>query len=49
MLEGVDAPTELLHAVAVHHDLRSARTAEAAALYHANQLDAVSATRPIPD
>jgi 3'-5' exoribonuclease len=38
---------ELLHAVAVHHDLRSARTAEAAALYHANQLDAVAATRPV--
>jgi 3'-5' exoribonuclease len=49
MLEEVGAPTELLHAVAVHHDLRSARTAEAAALYHANQLDAVAATRPIPD
>ena len=49
MLEAADAPAELLHAVAVHHDLRSARTAEAAALYHANQLDAVSATRPIPD
>jgi len=39
--------TELLHAVAVHHDLRSARTAEAAVLYHANQLDAVAATRPV--
>jgi 3'-5' exoribonuclease len=38
---------ELLHAVAVHHDLRSARTAEAAVLYHANQLDAVAATRPV--
>jgi 3'-5' exoribonuclease len=37
---------ELLHAVAVHHDARSARTAEAAVLYHANQLDAVAATRP---
>ena len=49
MLEKVDAPAELLHAVAAHHDLRGARTAEAAALYHANQLDAVSATRPIPD
>src|SRR5438876_19815 len=32
----------------VHHDLRAARTAEAAALYHANQLDAVAATRPVP-
>jgi 3'-5' exoribonuclease len=38
---------ELLHAVASHHDLRSARTAEASALYHANQLDAVAATRPV--
>jgi len=38
---------ELLHAVATHHDLRSARTAEAAVLYHANQLDAVAATRPV--
>jgi 3'-5' exoribonuclease len=40
---------ELLHAVACHHDLRAARTAEAAVLFHANQLDAVAATRPIPD
>ena len=40
---------ELLHAVASHHDARAARTAEAAALYHANQLDAVAATRPVPD
>jgi 3'-5' exoribonuclease len=40
---------ELLHAVASHHDARAARTAEAAVLYHANQLDAVAATRPIPD
>jgi 3'-5' exoribonuclease len=40
---------ELLHAVAVHHDARAARTAEAAVLYHANQLDAVAATRPIPE
>jgi 3'-5' exoribonuclease len=38
---------ELLHAVAVHHDLRGARTAEASVLYHANQLDAVAATRPV--
>jgi 3'-5' exoribonuclease len=37
---------ELLHCVAAHHDARSARTAEAAVLYHANQLDAVAATRP---
>jgi 3'-5' exoribonuclease len=39
---------ELLHAVACHHDVRAARTAEAAVLYHANQLDAVAATRPVP-
>jgi len=38
---------ELLHAVASHHDSRTARTAEAACLYHANQLDAVAATRPV--
>ncbi len=38
---------ELLHAVAVHHDPRAARTAEALVLYHANQLDAVAATRPV--
>ena len=38
---------ELLHAVAVHHDARAARTAEAAVLYHANQLDAAAATRPV--
>src|SRR6266496_5184986 len=42
-----DVRAELLHAIAVHHDLRSAKTAEAAALYHANQLDAVAATRPV--
>ncbi len=40
---------ELLHAVAVHHDPRGARTAEAAVLYHANQLDTVAATRPVPE
>ncbi|HET8607993.1 MAG TPA: HD domain-containing protein [Gaiellaceae bacterium] len=40
---------ELLHAVACHHDARAARTAEAAVLYHANQLDAVAATRPVAD
>jgi 3'-5' exoribonuclease len=40
---------EVVHAVAVHHDARGARTAEAAVLYHANQLDAVAATRPVPD
>jgi 3'-5' exoribonuclease len=49
--EGLDAAvrSELLHAVAVHHEARGARTAEAAVLYHANQLDAVAATRPAPD
>jgi 3'-5' exoribonuclease len=40
---------ELLHAVACHHDARAARTAEAAVLYHANQLDAVAATRPVTE
>ncbi|HEY3018149.1 MAG TPA: HD domain-containing protein [Gaiellaceae bacterium] len=39
---------ELLHAISCHHDSRAARTAEAAVLYHANQLDAVAATRPVP-
>jgi 3'-5' exoribonuclease len=39
---------ELLHAVSCHHDVRAARTAEAAVLYHANHLDAVAATRPVP-
>ncbi len=38
---------ELLHAVAAHHDARAARTAEAAALYHANQLDTVAQLRPV--
>jgi 3'-5' exoribonuclease len=47
LLEDAGAPTELLHAVAAHHDPRAARTAEAAVLYHANQLDAVAATRPV--
>ena len=42
-----DARAQLLHAVAVHHDGRAARTAEAAVLYHANQLDAIAATRPV--
>ena len=42
-----DARVELLHAVASHHDARAARTAEAAVLYHANQLDSVAATRPV--
>ena len=49
LLEELDAPPELLHAVACHHDARAARTAEAAVLYYANQLDAVAATRPVPD
>jgi len=49
LLEDEHAPAELLHAVASHHDARAARTAEAAVLYHANQLDAVAATRPVPD
>jgi 3'-5' exoribonuclease len=41
------ARAELLHAVASHHDARAARTAEASVLYHANQLDAAAATRPV--
>jgi 3'-5' exoribonuclease len=46
---GLDAAVrgELLHAIAVHHDRQAARTAEAAVLYHANQLDAQAATRPV--
>ena len=40
---------ELLHTVACHHDRPAARTAEAAVLYHANQLDAQAATRPVGD
>jgi 3'-5' exoribonuclease len=40
---------ELLHAVATHHDRAAARTAEAAVLYHANQLDAQAATRSVGD
>ena len=43
------ARAELLHAISCHHDARAARTAEAAVLYHANQLDAVAATRPVPE
>ena len=43
--EGVRS--ELLHAVAAHHEARAARTAEASVLYHANQLDAAAATRPV--
>jgi 3'-5' exoribonuclease len=38
---------ELLHVIAAHHDRSAARTAEAAVLYHANQLDAQAATRPV--
>ena len=38
---------EVLHAVSVHHEARGARTAEAAVLYHANQLDAAAAVRPV--
>jgi 3'-5' exoribonuclease len=47
--EGLSAPqlAELVHCVSVHHDARGARTAEAAVLYHANQLDAVAATRRV--
>src|SRR6266498_3696974 len=44
-----DVRAELLHAVSCHHDSRAARTAEAAVLYHVNQLDAVAATRPVPE
>ncbi|MBA2295761.1 MAG: HD domain-containing protein [Actinobacteria bacterium] len=40
---------ELLHIVAAHHDRNAARTAEAAVLYHANQLDAQAATRSVGD
>lgn len=45
----LEAPVraELLHAVSTHHDVRAARTAEAAVLHHANQLDAIAATRPV--
>jgi 3'-5' exoribonuclease len=48
---GLDAEVlaELLHAVGSHHDVRGAKTAEAAVLYHANQLDSVAATRPVGD
>jgi 3'-5' exoribonuclease len=44
-----DVLAELLHAVACHHDRPAARTAEAAVLYHANQLDAQAAVRPVGD
>jgi 3'-5' exoribonuclease len=48
---GLDAGVlgELLHAIACHHDRAAAKTAEAAVLYHANQLDAHAATRPVGD
>jgi 3'-5' exoribonuclease len=48
---GLDAKVraELLHAVAAHHERAAAKTAEAAVLYHANQLDAQAATRPVGD
>jgi metal-dependent HD superfamily phosphatase/phosphodiesterase len=39
----------VLHAIAAHHDRGAAHTAEAAVLYHANQLDARAATRPVGD
>jgi len=47
--EGLSAGqrAELLHCVAVHHEARAARTAEASVLYHANQLDAIAATRRV--
>ncbi|MFN8222682.1 MAG: HD domain-containing protein [Gaiellales bacterium] len=40
---------ELLHVIASHHDRAAAKTAEAAVLYHANQLDAQAATRSVGD
>ena len=43
------ARAELLHAIAAHHDRGAARTAEAVVLYHANQLDAQAATKPVGD
>jgi 3'-5' exoribonuclease len=47
--EGLSAVqvAELVHCVAAHHEVRSSRTAEAAVLYHANQLDSVAATRRV--
>jgi 3'-5' exoribonuclease len=47
--EGLSAAqlAELVHCVGVHHEARGARTAEAAVLYHANQLDTVAATRRV--
>jgi 3'-5' exoribonuclease len=46
---GADVRAELLHAIASHHDRQLAKTAEAAVLYHANQLDTQAATRPVGD
>ena len=43
----VGVRAELLHAIASHHDRHGTRTARPAVLYHANQLDAVAATRPV--
>ena len=47
--EGLSAAqlAELVHCVAVHHEARGAKTAEAAVLFHANQLDTVAATRRV--
>jgi 3'-5' exoribonuclease len=42
-----EALAELVHAIASHHDRSACRTAEAIVLYHANQLDATAATRPV--
>ncbi len=42
-----DARAELVHAIAAHHDRPAARTAEAAVRYHATQLAAQAATRPV--
>jgi 3'-5' exoribonuclease len=47
LVHDVGRTTELVHCVAAHHDARAARTAEAAVLYHANQLDAIAATRRV--
>ena len=44
---GPEVLAEVLHAVGSHHDARAARTAEASVLYHANQLDAAAAVRPV--
>ncbi len=46
---GASVRAELLHAVGTHHERAGAKTAEAAVLYHANQLDAQAATRPVGD